>query len=271
MIHGAHLAIAPAVRDGLEAIARGEWEAARDRFAALAAEDVPEAIEGLNTARAFVFDPAAGPEALEKAFRLYRERGDRAGAARVAIELAFEYEACRNERAVASGWLERARRLLEGLEPRPEHALLAVWEAHLALLYWNDTPKARERIGTGLALSRSLALHDLEMLARGLEGIALVRDGEIDAGMGRLDEVTTAVVAGELSDPMTAGNACCYLLTACEQVGDYDRLAQWFERVCTQFVQWRYRPGLSFCRNHLVAVLVWGGAWPDAEDECASL
>lgn len=271
MIHGAHQVSRPGVREGLAAIECGDWEAARAQFAALAAEEVPEALEGLNAARYSLADPAAGPEALERAYRLYRERDDRAGAARVAIELAVDYEACRGERAVASGWLERARRLLDGLDPRPEHALLAVWEAHLALLYWNDTPKARGLIAKGLALSRSLALHDLEMLALGLEGIALVRDGHVDAGMRRLDEVTTAVVAGELVDPMTAGNACCYLLTACEQVGDYDRLAQWFERVRAHFVQWRYRPGLSFCRNHLVAVLLWRGAWQEAEAEIEAL
>src|SRR5688572_1319064 len=236
MIHGAHREARTDVREGLAAIERGDWEGARDRFSSLALEDLPEAVEGLNAARACLADPMAGPAALEKAYRLYRERGDRAGAARVAIELAVEYEACRDERAIASGWLERARRLLDGLDG-----------------------------------ARSLGLHDLEMLALGLEGVALVRDGQIEAGMRRLDEVTTAVVAGELVDPMTAGNACCYLLTACEQVGDYDRLAQWFERVRAHFVQWRYSPGLSFCRNHLVAVLVWGGAWPDAEDECASL
>src|SRR5688572_12390594 len=271
MIHGAHREARTDVREGLAAIERGDWEGARDRFSSLATEDLPEAVEGLNAARAYLADPAAGPEALEKAYRLYRERGDRAGAARVAIELAIEYEACRDERAVASGWLERARRLLDGLEPAPEHALLAIWEAHLALLYWNDTPRARTLIGSGLAIARSLKLHVLEMLALGLEGVALVRDGETEKGMRRLDEVTTAVVAGELGDPMTAGNACCYLLTACEQVGDYDRLAQWFERVRAHFVQWRYQPGLSFCRNHLVAVLLWRGAWQEAEEEIEAL
>ena len=271
MVHGAHQQAAAGVREGLAAIERGEWETACEHFAPLAAADVPEAIEGLRAARFSLAEPGAGPEALEAAYRLYRERDDRAGAARVAIELAIDYEACRDERAVASGWLERARRLLDGLDPRAEHALLAVWEAHLALLYWNDTPKARGLIADGLAKSRSQGLHDLEMLALGLEGIALVRDGDIEAGMRRLDEVTTAVVAGELVDPNTAGNACCYLLTACEQVGDYDRLAQWFERVRAHFVQWRYRPGLSFCRNHLVAVLLWRGAWQEAEAEIEAL
>lgn len=271
MIHGAHREARNDVREGLAAIGRGDWEAARDRFSALATEDLPEAVEGLNAARACLADPMAGPAALEKAYRLYRARGDRAGAARVAIELAVEYEACRDERAVASGWLERARRLLDGLDAGPEHALLAIWEAHLALLYWNDARRAQGLITKGLEVARALKLHDLEMLALGLEGVALVRDGQVDAGMRRLDEVTTAVVAGELVDPMTAGNACCYLLTACEQVGDYDRLAQWFERVRAHFVQWRYRPGLSFCRNHLVAVLLWRGAWQEAEDEIEAL
>src|SRR5688500_6320255 len=271
MIHRVHQEAHAGVREGLAAIGRGDWEGARDRFSALATEDVPEAIEGLNAARACLADPAAGPDALEKAYRLYRERGDRAGAARVAIELAVEYEASRAERAVASGWLERARRLLGGLDSAPEHALLAIWAAHLALLYWNDTRRAQGLIASGLEIARALKLHDLEMLALGLEGVALVRDGQVEAGMRRLDEVTTAVVAGELVDPMTAGNACCYLLTACEQVGDYDRLAQWFERVRAHFVQWRYRPGLSFCRNHLVAVLLWRGAWQEAEDEIEAL
>jgi len=251
---------------------RGDWEDARARFqAALALDEAPEALEGLSLARWNLGDSAATLENLERAYRLYQERGDRPAAARVAIQLAVEYEAGRGERAVASGWIQRARRLLDGLEPGAEHALLAVWEAHLALLYWSDPQKAQRLVVEGMALSRSLGLHDLEMLALGLEGVALVREGRIAEGMRRLDEVTTAVVAGELKDPNTAGNACCYLLTACEQVGDYDRLAQWFERVSAYFVQWRYRPAQTFCRNHLVGVLLWRGAWQEAETEIEAL
>ena len=49
--------------------------------------------------------------------------------------------------------------------------------------------------------------------------------------MSRLDEATAAATAGELTDPGMIGTACCYLIRACEQVHDYDRAAQWCERV----------------------------------------
>ena len=270
MIHAARPE-RPEVREAVEAIGRGAWQDARGRFEAmLGREESPEALEGRSISRHCLGDVTPSPDDLERAFRLYRERGDRAGAARVAIELGVFYEAARDEGAVAGGWLERARTLLEGLEPGPEHALLAVWEAHLALLYWNDPARARGLIDEGLALSRRLGLHDLETLALGLGGIALVREGRIEEGMRRLDAVITAVVAGELRDPVTAGNACCYMLTACEQVGDYDRLRQWFDRVSAHFAGWQYRPGATYCRNHLVAVLLWRDAWAEAEAEIAA-
>jgi ATP/maltotriose-dependent transcriptional regulator MalT len=267
MIHAARPE-RPDVRAAVDAVERGAWEEARDGFeAVLAREPTPEAFEGRYVARHCLGEVTPTPDDLEHAFRLYRERGDRAGAARVAIELGVFYEGARDEGAIAGGWLERARGLLEGLEPSPEHALLAVWEAHLALLYWSDTPRARRLIEEGLALSRRLGLHDLEMLARGLGGIAAVREGRVDEGMRQLDAVITSVVTGELRDPVTAGNACCYMLTACEQVGDYGRLRQWFDRVSAHFAGWQYRPGATYCRNHLVAVLLWRGAWPEAEAE----
>jgi len=39
------------------------------------------------------------------------------------------------------------------------------------------------------------------------------------------------VTAGEFTDPVMIGVACCYLIRACEQVRDYDRAAQWSARV----------------------------------------
>jgi hypothetical protein len=64
-------------------------------------------------------------ESRERAYRLYRERGDAAGAARMAIWLAWDYLAFRGEPVVARGWLQRAHRLLDGLDPVPEHPSLS--------------------------------------------------------------------------------------------------------------------------------------------------
>ena len=38
-------------------------------------------------------------------------------------------------------------------------------------------------------------------------------------------------MSGELSDRCATGQACCYVLTTCEEVGDFERAAQWLARV----------------------------------------
>ncbi len=63
-------------------------------------------------------------ESPSRAYRLYRERADVAGAARMAIWLTWDYLAFRGEPAVGRGWLQRAQRLLDGLDPRSEHGWL---------------------------------------------------------------------------------------------------------------------------------------------------
>jgi tetratricopeptide (TPR) repeat protein len=41
--------------------------------------------------------------------------------------------------------------------------------------------------------------------------------------------------------------------------------------VKTFFEQWRHRRALTFCRNHLVAVLIWRGNWKEAEAEIEAM
>ena len=104
-----------------------------------------------------------------------------------------------------------------------------------------------------------------------LEGMALVREGHIDEGMRRLDETTTAALAGELERLEAAGNACCYVLSACEQVRDYDRALQWLDRIRDFFRRWQAHSALTFCRRHYAEALMWRGAWTEAEDELGAM
>src|SRR5262249_6111209 len=59
----------------------------------------------------------------------------------------------------------------------------------------------------------------------------------------------------------------CFVIYACERVHDYDRAIQWCEEV--EVVT--RRVGVDFawalCRAHHAAVLVWKGAWEEAECE----
>ncbi|MCI0622063.1 MAG: hypothetical protein L0387_10410 [Acidobacteria bacterium] len=251
---------------GREALARGAWEEARACFeAALSHEETPEALEGLGWAAAWLEDGATAIEARERAYRLYRERGDRPSAARMAIWLVGDYFDFRGEPAVADGWLQRARRLLEGLDPTPEHAWLTFKDGNVALLFQHDTATARRLTEEVLALSRSLDQIDIEMAGLAQKGLVMVREGQVVEGMRLLDEAATAAIAGELKDPNAIWVACCYLVNACDQVRDYDRAAQWCAKVEEFCKRYRIRPMFALCRAHYANVLIWRGAWAEAE------
>ena len=123
---GAELEVADPLRAGREALRRGEWEQAQAYFeAAHERGEGPDAMEALAMAAWWLDDGQLTIESREHAYRLYRERGDAAGAARMAIWLGWDYLAFRGEPAVARGWLQRAHRLLADLDPVPEHGWLA--------------------------------------------------------------------------------------------------------------------------------------------------
>ena len=151
-------------------------------------ETPPEALEGLGLAAWWLDDAAVTFDARERAYRLYRQDGDPKGAARMAIYLAYDYFSFRGEYAVASGWNQRAHRLLEGLEPTPEQGLLAVYEGYMELMRHNDTAMARSLGSQAAELGRTLGMIDLEMLALALEGLARVSEGDITGGYRRLDD-----------------------------------------------------------------------------------
>jgi len=257
----------PLLAEGRDALDRGAWDAARQAFeAALAVEEKAEALEGLGWALFWLDRTEEALDVRERAFRVYRERGDARSAARVAYGLAVDCIDLRGE-APAAGWLERARRLLEGSEPGPEHGWLALWEGHFALLYRRDSAAARERGREALELGRRLGLFDLEMLALALEGLVLVAEGRVAEGMRRLDEATAAALAGEVGALDAVGATCCFLVHACERVRDYDRAAQWGERVQRFSREWGITPALTVCRTQHAAMLIGQGEWPKAEEE----
>jgi DNA-binding CsgD family transcriptional regulator len=253
---------------GQAALDRGAWVEARACYeTALARAASPEALEGLGMAAWWLNDSATYFPARERAYRLYRGRGDRRGAARVATWLALDAFLFRGEHAVCNGWFRRANRLLDDLEPGVEHAFLAVWEGYVALVVHHDTARARRLGAEATALARSLELLDMEMLGQALHGLALVSAGEVAAGMPLLDEATAAATAGEMTDLDAIVTTCCFLIAACEQVRDYDRAAQWCQQAIQIATRWSYRYIFSHCRAHYGGVLVRRGAWAEAEAE----
>jgi DNA-binding NarL/FixJ family response regulator len=251
-----------------DALKRGAWTDARAAFeSSLLEGETPEALEGLGVAAWWLDDANVVFESRERAYKLYQERGDRAAAARVAVWLAWDCWAFRGENAVANGWLQRARRLLDGLPPCAERAWLEVREGSLCLLEEGDPERAHAMAAEGIRVAREAGNLDLEMLGRAVQGLALVASGAVAEGMRGLDEVNTAIVAGELTDLVAIGLSCCYLIAACERVRDYDRATQWCTRLKAFCMKWGLRPLFAVCRTQYASICMWRGTWTEAEQE----
>jgi ATP/maltotriose-dependent transcriptional regulator MalT len=255
---------AASLQAGHEALTRGAWEEARARFeAALEEEETPEALEGLSWS-AWWLDDEAVFDARERAFRLYRKRGDATGAARMATWLAADHLDFHGALAVASGWLQRAHRLLDPLEPKPEHGWLAFQDGYVALTR-GDAARAEE-LGTYAAeLGRRFEVADLEMLGLALEGSTLVARGRLEEGMRCLDEATALALEGQAEVPISSAWACCFLVTACASARDYERAFQWCDRIAEFAERYGSRYMLGFCRVEYGVVYLWRGRWTEAE------
>ena len=251
-----------------DALARGAWEEARAAFEReLARQESAEALEGLGLTCWWLDRGDRVFEARERAYTIYREGGERASAARIAIWLAWDYAAFRGELAVANGWLRRARRLLDGLPESPEHAFLALREGVFALLEEGDPDRALEHAASAIAAAHAAGSIDLEMVGRALAGFARVTAGKVPEGMRELDEVNAAIVAGELHDAVSIGLASCYLIAACERIRDYERAVEWCHRLKAFCAKVGLRPLFAVCRTQYASVCLWRGTWTEADRE----
>ena len=251
--------------DGWSELEHARWEQAAAAFReALAAEETAAAHEGLSWAAWWLDDGDTVFAARERAYALYRDGGDAEGAARMALWLAVDELDFRSSWAVASGWLQRAERHLEGLEPGPEHGWLAFHEGYIAHAS-GETERAGELARTATELGRRLGVPDLEMLGLALEGATLVACARVDEGMRRLDEATVAALQGGAENPMSGAWTFCFLVSACTAVLDYGRAAQWCDRIAEFAERYGSRMMLAYCRAEYGAVHLWRGRWSVAE------
>jgi DNA-binding NarL/FixJ family response regulator len=248
------------------------WTRAGDAFReALAADDRSVAAwEGLAAALMCVDEFDAARTALETAYRGAREADDRKPAARAAMQLAVFHEGFRGESAIANGWFERARTLLASCEPSPEHAWLALWEAHVDIHVRGEVARGQERLAEAVRMNDSgAASGELELLSRGLRGLMAISEGAVREGLRRLDEASSAAFS-ELPSPQTIGWTCCYVLDACERVRDFDRALQWLDRAFAAGRELAIPHFAGFCRSHYLGVLIWRGDYAAAEREATA-
>lgn len=167
--------------------------------------------------------------------------------------------------AIGGAWLRRARRALEQHTESIAFGALLLRECEVAHGS-GDLVAAESQTRAVLDLARRLRSPDLEAQAMQTIGRVLIDSGQLAEGLGFLDEAMLAVVEGRL-DPYTTGKVYCSMISACEELGDLRRAAEWTDAT-TRWSQdhpaamW---PGI--CRVHHASLLQLRGDWPAAERE----
>ena len=256
---------------GRAALDAGAWQEAQRAFERLlAVEETPEGLEGLGLAAWWLNLAEVVFDSRERAFRAYRQRGDQKSAARIAVWLAWDSAAFRGEEGVAKGWLQRASRLLDGQPDSPEHAFLAARAAVFALLDDGDPEAADALALEAIRVGLAIGAIDYEMVGRALHGFALVTTGRVREGLREIDEVSAAILAGELTDRLLIALAGCYLIGACDRARDHARAVQWCDRIKEHSRKWGLKPLFAVCRTQYASVCMWRGSWDEAERELTS-
>ena len=250
---------------GRERYAARAWAAAHEQ---LLRADAERPLGGLDLERLATAAYMTGGEReylglLERAHRSYQGEGDDAAALRAAFWIGLNL-ARRGEAGPASGWLGRARRLLDRQgEERVESGYLTlprVFEREAA----GDWRGAAALAAEAVAIGERFGDADLVALAGHEQGHVLVRDGQAVAGLALLDEAMVAASGGELS-PIVTGIVYCGVILACEEAHDMRRAREWtatLSRWCEEQPQMVAFTGR--CLVHRAEILQWQGNWADA-------
>lgn len=200
----------------------------------------------------------------EAAYRLYDEQGDHRAAGYAAVWL-YEHYAFRAKGAIASAWLQRARRALADDTESVPYGALVLREAEAAHGR-GELAAAGEMAESVIALARRLRSADLE--AEGLQtlGRLFIDQGRVLEGLAHLDEAMLFAVEGRLG-PYSTGKVYCSLISACESLGDFRRAAEWTEATAAWAEGHPFAIFPGICRVHRATAQAWRGSLAEAERE----
>jgi class 3 adenylate cyclase len=252
---------------GREAIKRHAWREAFDLLTEASASGLldPQDLESLGEAAWWTGRLDDCIDARQRAYAAYVASGGHRRAAMVALDVAKDHYA-KQASAVGTGWLNRARRLLDGEPDSVEHGYLERMHAVLAFEGNREFDTALEHATRAFDIGSRFG--DPELMAVSLHdrGRILVAMGQVVDGMALMDEATVAAVSGELG-PLWTAAIYCNTITACRDLADYGRAAEWSDaakRWCEHQAIAGF-PGM--CRVYRAEIMRLKGSWQEAERE----
>jgi DNA-binding SARP family transcriptional activator len=249
-----------------DAVARGRWSDAVHLFEAADSQDAldPDTLEQLGQAAYMAGRMQLAIRANIRAHAAWLEQGRRGRAVVAAMALVADYFV-RNQPAIAIGWFQRGRRLLEGEERGAAHGVVAL-TACLIALATGDLDAAMANASEARELGEQFHVPDIEALSMTLQASVLIRRGARSDGLALLDEALTFLATDQL-EPITASQMFCKSLQALVEVGELERADQWIDTIAARSADGLNGGFPGDCRVHRAEVLCGLGRWDEAEQE----
>jgi DNA-binding NarL/FixJ family response regulator len=213
---------------------RRDWRACYDAFTR-AEGDNPLSTDDLDALATAAWQMGLGKESVRITERVFTQlaRTDPPSAAMKAVELGLAWFT-RGDLNIAQGWMNRARRLLNGAPEGPTNGYLAYLDA---LIVMRDSEALAQRVQTLRDVCGRIDTPALTALCQVAEALAAINDTRMTDAFALLDEAMLPVLAGQV--PLDwAGDIYCVVLNQCHYLGDLPRMRAWtesMERWCTDF------------------------------------
>jgi DNA-binding NarL/FixJ family response regulator len=215
---------------------RRDWHACYEGFAQ-AGQDMSLSTDDLDAMATAAWRLGRGKESLRVAERVFAQlaRTDPPSAAMKAVDVALAW-LTRGDLNIAQGWMNRARRLLDGSPEGPAHGYLAYLDAVVAVLT-KDADSLSQRVSVLRELCERLDSPPLTALCQVAQGIEAMLEGRMAVAYGLIDEAMLPVLADQL--PLEwAGEVYCIVLQHCYRLADMPRMRAWtqsMEQWCNDF------------------------------------
>lgn len=169
-------------------------------------------------------------------------RSDTGAAAKKAVDVALAW-LTRGDLNIGQGWMNRARRLLEGAPDCQTIGYLAYLDAYIATCA-GDTDALARQVTILRQMAGRLDSPAMTALCLVVEALAAIGEVRVADAFGLIDEAMLAVLADEFPIEW-AGDIYCLVLHHCNRLADLPRMRAW-----TQSME-------RWCEN--VAAVVYGG------------
>ena len=232
---------------------RRDWLTSYESFAQ-ASQAAPLATDDLDALATAAWRLGRCKESVRYAEQVFKQlsRSDPTAAAMKAVDVALAW-LTRGDLNIGQGWMNRARRLLEGAPESPTTGYLAYLDAYIATCV-GDTDALQRQVTTLREMSARLDTPAMTSLCLVVEALAAIGEARMADAFGLIDEAMLTVLADEIPIEW-AGDIYCLVLYHCNRVADLPRMRAWtqsMERWCENFAAVVYG---GVCEMHRLQLL----------------